>query len=685
MSNHSDDSDSEDATSKLRRPSGACAHCKSLKVKCEFQPGQQTCRRCTTGNHDCVVRGRKKRKPAPTHEDLQKRFHKQDLQIQSLLHDLDKMKFEEKIRQWSERPEFSKHITSTPPYDGPELSPAPYRYSQDDVQVVNTLRARSRAKNEERAAQDWRRGIPELAPPDIITYAVVAPEEIVVLFQIFFDRINPFFSLLDPDLHTPARLIWASPFLFTVICAVASRFYTAKPNLYGMAMEFAREAAGKALVDEVKSIDVCQAYVLLGVYPMPAKKWAKDRSWLFMGVGIRMALELGLHHHPPAALPERERLNRTRTWLNLFCVDGAHATMFGKQPMSSLNDVVSRSSFNWYKASALTLPYDIHLCGYVDILYIMTRFRDAVGHDPTEKAGQDLDITATCLHYEEELAKKMAFWSQRYAEDRNNSDPLCNYRGNTTRLITAYLRLVVLSLGFPFAVKKGVMRDSPIVQKCIDVAFLVIHIIVRDLYPTGILRFAMESNFLYVAFAASFLLNLLRPKLVPLLDLATHRRIITVVRDLIRVLGSKEVVWDGRHTPALYSKFLSALLDKYDHPQVQIDTDGSLEFTPHFRQDRQQTPPNIYSWPDTPSTNVLIHDEAIERPIGTIYQTSGDADMDFSLQYFMQTTQAQSLNSTAPDSQIPALAASSLMEPDGWGGFNHTQWAPEGFYPTYRR
>lgn len=33
------------------------------------------------------------------------------------------------------------------------------------------------------------------------------------------------------------------------------------------------------------------------------------------------------------------------------------------------------------------------------------------------------------------------------------------------RRIAAYLRLVVLSLGFPFAVKKGVMRESPIVQK----------------------------------------------------------------------------------------------------------------------------------------------------------------------------------------------------------------------------
>ena len=27
----------------------------------------------------------------------------------------------------------------------------------------------------------------------------------------FFERINPFFSILDPELHTPGNLIWSCP------------------------------------------------------------------------------------------------------------------------------------------------------------------------------------------------------------------------------------------------------------------------------------------------------------------------------------------------------------------------------------------------------------------------------------------------------------------------------------------
>lgn len=52
-------------------------------------------------------------------------------------------------------------------------------------------------------------------------------------------------------------------------------------------MEFARDAAGNALVDGNRGIDVCQAYLLMAVYPVPKKKWAEDRSWLLMGVAIR--------------------------------------------------------------------------------------------------------------------------------------------------------------------------------------------------------------------------------------------------------------------------------------------------------------------------------------------------------------------------------------------------------------
>lgn len=71
------------------------------------------------------------------------------------------------------------------------------------------------------------------------------------------------------------------------VCALASRFITHKPALYSLTMKFARDAAGKALVDGLVSIDVCQAYLLMAVYPRPGKKWDKDRSWLLMGVAIR--------------------------------------------------------------------------------------------------------------------------------------------------------------------------------------------------------------------------------------------------------------------------------------------------------------------------------------------------------------------------------------------------------------
>ncbi|THH20668.1 hypothetical protein EW146_g709 [Bondarzewia mesenterica] len=642
----------------------------------------------------------KKRKPAPSHEDLQDRFYQQDLQIQSLLHDLDKMKMEEKIRQWLERAKCERHVTDQR-WEDIELAPAPYHLSAEDAQVVSVLRVRSRAKKDEKMSHlpYPQGGIAELTPPDIITYAVIAPEEIPVLFRIFFDRINvslltpgrvhdstadysllqPFFSLLDPELHTPSRLIWSCPFLFTVICAIASRFYTTRPNVYILAMEFARDAAGKALVDGSKSVDVCQAYVLLGVYPTPGKKWVKDRSWLFMGIGIRMALELGIHLHLPPDLPERERLNRTRTWLNLFCVDSAHANMFGKQPMSMLNDIVSRSSFDWYRSSQMNLPYDIHLCGYVDILLLMTEFRDLVGHDTAERVAKGLHVIPICLQYEQNLARKMRFWSERYLQDPNNSDAMCNYRGNTTQLIAAYLRLVILAVGFPFAVKKGIVRESPIVQKSIEGAFLVIDIVLNRLYPTGILRFAMEANFVYVAFAASFLINLLRPKFLPLLDEEIHRSIIKVVRQLINVLGSKQVALDGRHTPALYSKFLSNLLEKYDHqPAV---TEGPMEFIPQFAPQRQQTPPCLYSWPDNPNLSVPISEEVVERPVGTICQASGEVDMDFSLQFFMHTTQAQYSDSPADQT---LSSTSNMMETGLWDEGMGQAWASGGPYSSYR-
>jgi len=51
-------------------------------------------------------------------------------------------------------------------------------------------------------------------------------------------------------------------------------------------MEFARDFACKAIVENFRGVDVCQAYLIMAVYPEPKKKWVQDRSWLLIGVAI---------------------------------------------------------------------------------------------------------------------------------------------------------------------------------------------------------------------------------------------------------------------------------------------------------------------------------------------------------------------------------------------------------------
>jgi hypothetical protein len=73
---------------------------------------------------------------------------------------------------------------------------------------------------------------------------------------------------------------------FTV-CAIASRHFAEKPELYTNLMHYAQLAAGTALISGQKSVEVCQAYILLSLYPMPARRWEDDRCWIYLGLAIR--------------------------------------------------------------------------------------------------------------------------------------------------------------------------------------------------------------------------------------------------------------------------------------------------------------------------------------------------------------------------------------------------------------
>ncbi|KAJ6502622.1 hypothetical protein C8R45DRAFT_626817 [Mycena sanguinolenta] len=604
------------------KSSGACIHCKSLKVRCEFSPNETVCQRCRAGNYECLARTRKKRKAAPTHEDLQERAQDQDRQIELILVQMDQMRAQFKMQQLMGEGSF--HFISDALC---ELPPPPGHLESRGNNLTPELAAVSYFKFSQ--GHKFRR----LSPPPIVQCCSLYPAEILDLFAIYFERVNPYFSILDPDLHSnPADVIWTSPFLFTVICATASRFYTLKPNLYPRAHALAREAAAKALIDGYTGVDICQAYLILGVYPMPQKKFADDRSWLFMGLAIRMAMELGLNQ-PPSHCDERESLNRTRTWLNCYCVDASHAIQFGKVPMLGLDDYIARTSRDWYRSSSLNSPFDVHLCAYVHIILLMAEWRRNVA------AKTQFSIDTLAIQAQQKLTNELAHWVARFDQDHaRHALPICVYRGNTTQMITAYLRLVILADGFQHATKHGLSANSDILRLSIDAARTVIQIALDRLYPTGNLKFAMEANWLYISFASAFMVNLLRPRLLPLVKEDTRKDIVHLVKRLINVLGSDGVALDGRHTPALYSRFLSSLLDKYNVlPERDDTTSDDTKFHRQFEINRSGgTPPNVYSWPDIARSVDVSPHPSDESDGFLIYQVSENPDMDLSLNHFIR-------------------------------------------------
>ena len=59
--------------------------------------------------------------------------------------------------------------------------------------------------------------------------------------------------------------------------------------MYPIAMHFAKSAAANATIDGYKSVEMCQAYILLSMYAVPARRLEEDRSWLYTGLAIRWA------------------------------------------------------------------------------------------------------------------------------------------------------------------------------------------------------------------------------------------------------------------------------------------------------------------------------------------------------------------------------------------------------------
>ncbi|PVG01932.1 hypothetical protein CPB86DRAFT_751962 [Serendipita vermifera] len=434
------------------------------------------------------------------------------------------------------------------------------------------------------------RGLSE--EPKLLRKGLIMPEEVDKLFQIYYEKLNVTVNLLDPVLHTPETTFARCPLLFTVVCAVASRYYTERRELYSIAMHFAMGSAASSLMDSKKSVELCQAYLLLSIWPLPSRKYDEDRTWLYLGLAIRMAMDLNLHLPTKvewlSEQQEREVLNRTRTWIICFNMDRTSAAQLGK-PMTIRENYMIRSSADWYKGSKYNNSYDLHLCQTTALMRIMSRFQKTVYSDLDSESGfkEDLNLRQVAFQFDDEIVSWEKEAVALCASQSNPDDPGCRYRSELLPFFANYSRLVILSFGFQYSFRKGLLvPNDTLVTRCLEAAQNVILKMTEDNAARPYLRYAPDGHLVYASFAAAFLLKLLRHKFVHLLSEEKRHPIIPLVERLIRVLSKPTIAIDESHTPMIYARFLTSLLHKHrvhaaTAPRAELDQDTDMNLQEH--------------------------------------------------------------------------------------------------------
>ncbi|KAJ3971250.1 hypothetical protein EV361DRAFT_912156 [Lentinula raphanica] len=410
--------------------------------------------------------------------------------------------------------------------------------------------------------------LPQL--PHILMRGIITPIDAEKLFKIFFDLVNPSVSIVDPVLYTAQKTVYRSPFLFTTICAISSRFYDEKPGLYVQIMNYAQLAAGTALIGGPKNIEMCIAYILLSLYPPPLKRWEESRGWLYLGVAIRIATELNLHL-PNTAKPQnemhaREQLNRTRVWLNCFNLDRSTGSQNGKPPIISNNDYIANHSEDWWKSSSYNMKnFDIQLCCYNSELKVMSNFRSKIYNDPDHPTGlnKDVDFVQVAAETDEEFLVLQHKWYPILDENVDKNDPPGYFRLGLLKLAFGYARMIVLSYGFQHAFGKNSSNDNPFLERCMNAANNIVQTMVEDIGRPEqriFIRHGPEAQSVFVAFAAAFLVKLLQPKFAAYIDATKRAAIRSRVQSVIDFFSLPEIAIDNRHGPKLYARFLKSLL-----------------------------------------------------------------------------------------------------------------------------
>ncbi|TFK36330.1 fungal-specific transcription factor domain-containing protein [Crucibulum laeve] len=641
----------EEAKAKPTRGSRACTVCRRLKMKCVGAEHGPPCKRCQTGNHECIFEeSNRGKRSSKKHELLTRSLRKMERTLDTVLRSIGNPSIASGMLSRSPSP--SAQITSTQALLASSPSPPPrassslqsYRnhapgspklHSLPD-NSLNPLGLLAEASLANRRAQAIHpsamvaRGAESAEPkmgvasdnyfkpgpmtilplrrlyierqiqPEMLSF--VSTDEVVALFNIYFDHINMHCSLLDRNFHTPSLVCSRSPFLLTTICSIASKFYTEKPDLHPRLTELAKKLAFSVPAQGYKSVEIVQAYLLLALWGCGAvERYEQDKTWLLLGMAIRMGTDLNLHRKTAVTsvdtqegkARDHEVHNRERTWILCFCLDRSFSAQMGK-PHSIKEDYIIRHAADWYRAPA-AIPTDASLAAYVELQRILSRSLDFLYSATDSASGLQVncDYMLIIKTFETQILAWRQEWIAHRTWDASESQASVEYKKLISQFYFHYAMLVLNSFGLQNALERAPIDIGHFFARCHSSAIACANLVRDELGPRGYMKYSPDSHFVQTSYAVLSLLKLVRPEFQAFLD--NEQTTLSLVKDVADVL--ENIAANPLHTPVLYSGFLRALISaKLEAANSAVNGDTK----PNIDQEQSsasqgEMPPNGFS------------------------------------------------------------------------------------------
>ncbi|KAL1691371.1 fungal-specific transcription factor domain-containing protein [Schizophyllum commune] len=611
---------------KATRGSRACTVCRRLKMKCVGAEQGPPCKRCQTGGHECIFEeSNRGKRSSKKHEILTRSLRKMERTLDTVLrsignpslasgmisrspsptqtattqaligdhndpHNSDQehhhMNHHDTDGQYHQLHHNGHHMHTPSDHYATPSSPKLHSLPDNSLNPLGLLAEASLANRRAQqnvppmgsagqvgvaSANYFKPGPISILPlrrlyierqiqPEMLSF--VRTEEVVALFKIFFERMNMCAHVLDPEFHTPSLVCSRSPFLLTTICAVASKYYDANPELHPRLSELSQKLAFSVPAKGYKSVEIVQAYLLLSLWGSGAvERYEQDKTWLLLGMAIRMATDLNLHRKTAVNSEETQEgrardyevHNRERTWIMCFVLDRSFSAQLGK-PYSIKEDNIVRNVTSWCRSPIANVG-DGALAGYAELQRLMSRSLDFLYSATDSRSGlhTDIDYILVIKTFESQLT---AWKEQWIVVPPGPPSRWMLYTKSIAQFYFNYSLLVLNGFGLQNALERNPVDMGHFFGRCHSAATTCALIVRDELAANDFLRHSPDSHCVLISYAVLTLLKLLRPEFQPFLE--TEQRTLQLVKDVADVLNAAAA--HPLHTPALYAGFLHALI-----------------------------------------------------------------------------------------------------------------------------